>query len=196
VAALTVGVAARGWRVVHVHPGVVPDRDPEVAHIDRTAVVAQLQNAEGQYLFGFVRRLGLTDEQADDAVQEVLVRLLAELRNDIVIANPRAWAYRSIYRLAMDQYRLRRRLRGLIGGLSGRTTPSHTDLTDRIAVWAEVDKLPVRQRQVIYLRYRSDLPFEEIGQILGITPSAARSHATQAMARLRERLAGSIEDVR
>jgi RNA polymerase sigma-70 factor (ECF subfamily) len=157
--------------------------------------VAGLQQGEGQALFGFVRRLGLTDEQADDAVQEVFTRLLAEYRNEVAIANPRSWAYRSIYRLAMDQHRLRRKVAALSRLLGGQATRGFTDQADRIAVWSEVDRLPQRQRQVIYLRYRADLTFEEIGQVLDISPSAGRSHAAQAMATLRTRLAASIEEM-
>lgn len=156
---------------------------------------AWLEDGDAQALFGFVRRLGLSDEQADDAVQEVFTRLLAEHRNGIVIANPRAWAYRSIYRLAMDQHRVRTRLRNVVAALGLRPPRRPVDDTDRIAVWGEVDRLPRRQRQVVYLRYRSDLEFEEIGQALGITASAARSHATQAMATLRRRLAAAVDEV-
>jgi RNA polymerase sigma-70 factor (ECF subfamily) len=162
---------------------------------DRAGVIADLQHSEGQGLFGFVRRLGLSDEQADDAVQEVFTRLLAELHRDVVVANPRSWAYRSIYRLAMDHYRLQRRLAALTDALARRPAPSQGDVTDRIAVWGEVNLLPERQRHVIYLRYRSDLPFEEIGEVLGITSSAARSHATQAVAALRLRLTPAIEEL-
>jgi RNA polymerase sigma factor (sigma-70 family) len=158
-------------------------------------VFGQLHDSDAQAMFGFVRRLGLTDEQADDAVQEVFTRLLAEHRRGISIANPRSWAYRSIYRLAMDQHRLRRRLAMLAGALSQRPGRGSVDATDRIAVWSEVDRLPRRQREVIYLRYRSDLEYEEIGHILGITASGARSHATQAIATLRARLEGWIEEV-
>lgn len=157
--------------------------------------VAGLQQGEGQALFGFVRRLGLTDEQADDAVQEVFARLLAEYRNDVVIANPRSWAYRSIYRLAMDQHRLRRRMVALGRLIGGQPPRRSTDAADRIAVWSEVDRLPQRQRQVIYLRYRADLTYEEIGHVLDISASAGRSHAAQAMAVLRTRLAASIEEI-
>jgi len=154
------------------------------------AVSAWLAGGDMQALFGFVRRLGLSDEQADDAVQEVLTRLLAEQRRGVIVVNPRSWAYRSIYRIAMDQHRLRTRVSALISALGVRGEHPTVDNTDRIAVWTEVDRLPSRQRQVVYLRYRSDLEFEEIGHALGITASAARSHATQAMARLRSRLAG------
>jgi RNA polymerase sigma-70 factor (ECF subfamily) len=163
--------------------------------VEAAIAAAWVQDGDAQALFGFVRRLGLTDAQADDAVQEVFTRLLAEHRRGIAIANPRAWAYRSIYRLAMDEHRLRTRVFGLVGALSRRTPPIPVDETDRIAVWTEVDRLPRRQRQVVYLRYRSDLDYEEIGQVLGITASAARAHAAQAMSTLRASLAGTISEV-
>lgn len=153
------------------------------------AAVSRLQDTEAQALFGFVRRLGLGDDEADDAVQEVFARLLTEYGRGILIADPRAWAYRAIYRLAMDQHRLRRRVIELVDRIRREPERREPADDDRIAVWAEVDSLPARQRQVVYLRYRADLPFEAIGQVLGITPSASRSHATHAMARLRARLA-------
>jgi RNA polymerase sigma-70 factor (ECF subfamily) len=158
-------------------------------------IVAALDAQHGQGMLGFVRRLGLSDAQADDAVQEVLLRLWTELRRGTVIDNPKSWAYRTIYRVAMDEHRLHRRLAGLRELLAspGRQ-PEVRDPSDRIAVWVEVDRLPQRQRQVVYLRYRSDLAFEEIGEVLGITSSAARSHSTQAMATLRGRLTPTDQD--
>ena len=143
-------------------------------------------------LFGFVRRLGLSDAQAADAVQDVLLRLWAEMMAGRPIEQPKAWAFRAIYRLAMDQHRLQRRIGGIVERL-GRSDPTGDDMNrdagDRIAVWAEVARLPQRQRHVLYLRYRADLTFEEIAAVMGITASAARSHATQATATLRRRLA-------
>lgn len=62
------------------------------------------------------------------------------------------------------------------------------DDVERQQVWHEVDRLPDRQRAVLFLRYRADLAFEDIGTTLGITASAARSHCTQALATLRARL--------
>ena len=158
------------------------------------ATTEGLYNADAQAMFGFVRRLGLNDEQADDAVQEVFARLLAEQRGGVIVARPRSWAYRTLYRLAMDQHRLRRRLVLLAAALRSQPRSNSTDEAERITVWTEVDRLPERQRQVLYLRYRSDLPFEEIGEVLGITSSAARSHCTQAMSALRSRLAASIDE--
>jgi RNA polymerase sigma-70 factor (ECF subfamily) len=163
--------------------------------VEAVVAAAWAEDGDAQALFGFVRRLGLTDEQADDAVQEVFTRLLAENHRGIAIADPRAWAYRAIYRLAMDQHRLRTRLVALVGVLGRGEERNPVDDADRIAVWAEVDRLPRRQRHVVYLRYRADLEYDAIGQVLGITSSAARSHATQAMTTLRARLAGTTEEV-
>jgi RNA polymerase sigma-70 factor (ECF subfamily) len=161
--------------------------------VDHEWLIVQLEASHGQGLFGFVRRLGLGDAEAADAVQDVLLRLWTELERGATIADPRAWAYRAIYRMAMDEHRFRRRVASLRDRLIGRTPtePSVDEgraTSDRIAVWAEVDRLPLRQREVLYLRYRSDLPFEDVGAVLGITSSAARSHATQALAALRRRI--------
>ena len=157
--------------------------------LDADRIVVDLERHHGQAMFGFVRRQGLSDAEAQDAVQEALLRLWREIRDGASIDNPRAWAYRAIFRIGMDQHRLRRRLAGIAERLDlGRVAPSPESAGDRQAVWLEVDRLPARQREVLYLRYRSDLAYEEIGRILGITASAARSHATQAMATLRGRL--------
>jgi RNA polymerase sigma factor (sigma-70 family) len=155
------------------------------------AIVIDLERRHGQALFGFVRRLGLTDPQAADAVQDTLLRLWAELRAGRPIEQPKAWAFRAIYRLAMDQHRLRHRIGAIaerLGRLAAAVDDGPRDAGDRIAVWSEVDRLPERQRHVLYLRYRADLTFEQVGSVMGITASAARSHATQAMATLRRRL--------
>ena len=151
-------------------------------------VIGDLEVRDGQALFGFVRRQGLADVEAQDAVQDVLFRLWLELRAGTAIENPRAWAYRAVYRIAMDHHRLRARIASLTKRLERGGYEAPHDAADRVAVWTEVDRLPERQRQVLYLRYRADLPYEEVGITLGITASAARSHATQALATLRRRL--------
>ncbi len=160
-------------------------------------IVLDLERRHGQALFGFVRRLGLSDAQAADAVQEVLLRLWSELQAGRSIEQPKAWAFRTIYRLAMDQHRLQRRI-GAIAERLGRSDEARDDAApdagDRIAVWAEVARLPERQRHVLYLRYRADLSFEQIGSVMAITASAARSHATQATATLRRRLGDESDE--
>jgi len=152
-------------------------------------VVVDVDEQYGQSLFGFARRLGLTVEQADDAVQEVLLRLFRALTEGSVVEDPKSWSFRTMYRLAMDEHRLRRRVNGLrerLGWLEGqRATP---DATRGISLWSDVDRLPARQRQVLYLRYKADLTYDEVAATMGITAGGARAVANKALASLRSRI--------
>lgn len=154
----------------------------------RTAadVVSAMEHDDGQALFGFARRLGLSGVEADDAVQETLVKVYVELRRGIAILNPRAWAFRACYRVCMDHHRRSSRERRIIErGAPPAERQPRADVDDAYALWGEVDRLPARQRQVLYLRYAADMSFGDVAATLGITASAARSHDTQARAALR-----------
>lgn len=179
--------------MMRIEPVVVRAEVPEVPAVTAVdpTLLTDLQAERGQALFGFARRLGLTDDQAADAVQETLLRLWRELRRGTEIKDAGAWAFRTLYRIAMDEHRLRRRVVGLMGRLAGRdtTAPAPGDRAERIAVWAEVDRLPTRQRHVLYLRYRADLPFDQVAAVLGISAGAARTHCSRALDRLRDRFA-------
>ena len=150
--------------------------------------VADFERAHGQTLFGFVRRLGVKDDAAD-VVQEAILRLFDALCAGQPIRDSKAWTFHVAYRLAMDEHRRLARRQRLV-----KSRPRPTDVNDpgddveRKQVWSEVDSLPDRQRAVLFLRFRADLAFEDIGATLGITASAARSHCTQALATLRARL--------
>lgn len=67
---------------------------------------------------GLARRLGATDEQAADVVQEVHLRLWRELSSGTVVEDVDGWTFRVAYRLVMDHHRLGRRVRDLVGRLT------------------------------------------------------------------------------
>ncbi len=153
------------------------------------ATVVNLQADRGAELWGLARHLGLSADEADDAVQETLVRLWAALHAGQDIQRMDAWAFRALYRLAMDSHRWRRRVRLLTERVGAQPQRQSTvDHADRMAIWEAVEGLPERQRVAIYLRYRADLPYEEIGAILGIAPPSARSNVSRALDALRVEL--------
>jgi len=155
---------------------------------DRVAI-ADLQARRGAELCGLARRLGLDADEAEDAVQEALLRAWLALAADEPIRQLDAWTFRTLYRLCMDRHRWHRRLRMLTDRLGARPASDPTPgVADRLALWAAVDRLPPRQRAIVYLRYRADLPFEEIGEILDIQAVSARSHASRALDRLAQLL--------
>jgi RNA polymerase sigma-70 factor (sigma-E family) len=62
----------------------------------------------------------------------------------------------------------------------------------RAAVMAALDRLPTRQREVLVLRYYSDLSENDIAETLGISRGAVKSHASRGVAALRT----TLEDIR
>ncbi len=163
---------------------------PDAMRDEAWEAVVALDRAHGQRLYGYALRLGVGSGRAADLIQEALLRLWRELSRGVQIASREAWTYRTVARLAMDEHRLDRRIASLVSRLGERTTPRvmEIDSTERVAIWSQVDRLPDRQRQVVYLRYQANLSFEEIGQVMGIEPGAARSYATAAHRNLRSQL--------
>jgi RNA polymerase sigma factor (sigma-70 family) len=167
----------------------VEEAAPALRSLD-AAAVADVHDRRGRELFGLCRRLGLDEEEANDAVQEAFLRMWAESEKGTVILDAEAWAFRVTYRLAMDHHRLSRLVQSIVARLSVTGDATELDPTDRVAVWAAVDTLPPRQRAVLYLRYRADLSYERIATIMRITPNGARNNASVATATLRKRYLG------
>lgn len=137
-------------------------------------IVAAVHVRRGRELWTLGRRLGLSADEADDAVQEALTRLLRELARGNRINEPEAWAFRVVYRLAMDEHRVRRRLGLVADRLRQRTPDTGPEVNLRMAVWDEVGHLPERQRAVLYLRYRSDFSF---GGLVAVGYDGSGAHA-------------------
>ena len=150
------------------------------------ARVTEHYERRGRELWGLCRRLGASEEQAADVVQETHLRLWRELTTGTWIDDVDAWTFRVTYRLVMDQHRLGRRVREIVGRLSdNRPRTTRIDVDDALSLWPMVDRLPARERATLYLRYRSDLSFDQIGEVMGITPASARTYASRGVERLR-----------
>jgi RNA polymerase sigma-70 factor (sigma-E family) len=64
---------------------------------------------------------------------------------------------------------------------------------DQHALVSALQALPIRQREVLVLRYYADLPESQVASALGISRGAVRSHASRAMSSLRAELSSSVE---
>jgi RNA polymerase sigma-70 factor (sigma-E family) len=60
-----------------------------------------------------------------------------------------------------------------------------TGVADHTAVAAALASLPVRQREVLVLRYYGDLSEQAIADLLGISPGTVKVHAARGLAALR-----------
>lgn len=160
----------------------------------RTAVVTEHYERRGRELWGLARRLGASDEEAGDVVQEAHLRLWRELGRGVIVEDVDAWTFRVVYRLVMDHHRLSKRVGQIVGRLRERTSEvGHIEVDDRLSIWPVVDRLPARERTTLYLRYRVDLSFEQIGEVMGIKAGAARAYASRGLERLRELLGAAGE---
>jgi RNA polymerase sigma factor (sigma-70 family) len=165
------------WTVKEVLVAIPTGTEP-------AGVVDATYRARGRELWAFGRRLGLAPDECDDVLQEAHLRLYTELVRGTAVTDPTAWLYRVLYRLAMDRHRLSRRLSDLIRRWPLAERES-IDPTAGYDVWAAIDLLPTRQRAVLYLRYRADLPFDQIAAVMGIEPGAARTAASRGIGRVR-----------
>src|SRR5918995_4339200 len=105
-------------------------RDPATA----AALVADRYEQRGRELWGFARRLGASDEQAHDAVQEAHLRLWREIGRGTKIEDPDAWTFRVLYRLVMDEHRLTRKVGEIVGRLRDRRSEvEHVEVDDRLS---------------------------------------------------------------
>jgi len=151
------------------------------------ARIADLYERRGRELWGLARRLGASDEEAADVVQEAHLRLWHELHRGNVISDIDAWTFRVAYRLVMDQHRFGRRVQGIVAKLTSLRSETETGIVvdDAMSLWPYVDRLPPRERTTLYLHYRADLTFEQVGDVMGVTPGAARTYASRGVERLR-----------
>ena len=153
----------------------------------------QLVNPFKDKLFRVAKRLLVSTEEAEDATQEVLVKLWN--RNGILDE------YKSVEALAMtmtknyclDQLKSKR---------AGNMKIIHNNFTDReaslqqkaedIDTWEWVEKimnnLPEQQKLIVQMRDIEEMEFEEIGKVLEMNEQAIRTALSRARKVIREKM--------
>jgi RNA polymerase sigma-70 factor (sigma-E family) len=128
---------------------------------------------------------------ADDLVQEALVRLRGAWDRVTNRADPEGYVRTTMVRLHISIWRRRRRER-LTTTLPdrGRVDAGIDRIDNDLGLWALVTALPPRQRAVLVLRYHDGLDDERIADLLHISRATVRSNAQRALAKLRARYRG------
>ena len=120
-------------------------------------------------------------ELAREAVDEAMVRAFQNWSRVTTYENPVGWVYRVALNYARN--RLRRRWREVpwatIEPTWEMTTPN-PELMDAVLA------LPIRQRQVVVLRFLFDWSVREVGVALDIPTGTVKSRLHRAVARLQE----------
>jgi RNA polymerase sigma-70 factor (sigma-E family) len=129
--------------------------------------------------------------EAEDLVQECLLKVARRWPRIRRMEQPRAYARRILVNLALDGARGRaQRRRELEPG-----TPSNLWAVDplptletRAELLEALGQLHERQRAVLVLRYFNDLTEAQVAEVLGCSPGTVKSSASRGLARLREAL--------
>lgn len=134
---------------------------------------------------------------ADDLVQEALVRTFSRGRPLREVAAAEAYVRQAILRVFLDAYRRRRTWRGFqhLVGAAEVVPSSDAASDDALDVRAALASLRPRPRACVVLRYYDDLTVPEIAERLGLAPGTVKRYLSDAVAAL-ELLLGPLPDAR
>lgn len=139
-------------------------------------------------LLGYCRRLLLSQERAEDALQQALLQAWLALRADTDVGDVKPWLYRIVHNAALNTLRVS----GydyckLSESLSGADAPQE-DLDRRIAVreaLAGLAALPEMQREALLRTAVEGRTHQQVARDLGLSENALRGLVYRARSALR-----------
>ena len=153
--------------------------------------VTQLYEEAREDVYRYLLTLGLYPPQAQEATQEVFLRLYVTLRKGEVIQSPRAWIFRVAHNYGL---KVREREQSLpfdpelenrLSAIGRNPEESVLDQERTLRFQRAIGGLSEQQRRCLFLRLEG-LRYPEIGAALGISASAAGEFLRRAIARLKK----------
>ena len=143
-------------------------------------------------LHGLARGLCRDRQQADDLVQEAIIRTYLARSADAPPPDLRNYLARAIINIHRSEGRRMSGVGRLLEKLSfDRAGPVLDNADSGETLLSSVQALPRRQREVILCRYWMDLTVDETATLLGIAPGTIKAHSHKAI----RRLATEVSDV-
>jgi RNA polymerase sigma-70 factor (sigma-E family) len=133
-------------------------------------------------------------ERAEDAVQEALVKVYQRWSQ---LDDPLAYARTTAVNATRDDWRRSARQQRIGAELGQIPLPDSSipqeQVLQRDALMTALQGLPDRQREVLVLRYGSQLSEAETASVLQISVGTVKSQCSRALARMRELLCAADE---
>ena len=141
-------------------------------------------------------------ESAQDVVQEALIQIWRDLPAYRPLGSLKGWMLKILVNKARKQYR--KRVVETVGldaaeGLthSGRSTEEAAEREEEARnMRRALERLSANHREVLVLRYYSELTVPEIASVLGVREGTVKSRLSRALSRLQQRLADGEESGR
>jgi RNA polymerase sigma-70 factor, ECF subfamily len=160
----------------------------------RPGEIERLYDEHAQALFAYLLNFTRNESETRDLLQEIFVKIAKEPDLFRKVRNERAYLIRLARNLAVDFIRRR----------DSRERTKETIAVEQVSVFAPahdldeelfrnelsraLKELPEEQGTVAYLKLWEGLTFEEIAEILDISPNTVASRYRYALDKLRERL--------
>lgn len=151
-------------------------------------------------LYNFIMKMNLSREDSEEIVQEVFIKVYNNLYRYNSSWSFSTWLYRIAVNTLRSEYKKRKKTRLIdyyadIQEVAG-SSVVHPDESYEIKEQTQeiinlIDSLGYDQKLAFTLRYIQDFSFKEIGDILGISPGAAKmkiQRAKQTLCKKFERL--------
>lgn len=166
----------------------------------------ELMARRSRALVGYAYSLTRDRTQAEDLVQDALVKVFSRLRRprDTVdgqvvdldgeqprLTNAEAYVRRTILTIFLDGYRRQNSWSGIKHLLADeeRSPAAEGAATAKVDVGVALARLSPRQRESVVLRFFEDMTVPQIAQTLGTSPGTIKRHLSNAMELLRGSLA-------
>jgi RNA polymerase sigma-70 factor (sigma-E family) len=146
-------------------------------------VVESLIATRGRALTGYAYLLCGNLDDAEDLVQDALVKTFSRRRAGLELESAEAYVRRAILTVYLDGWRRRGRWAVRLHMAAG---PSATDgpetpTGDRMDVISALRRLPPQQRACVVLRFYEDLTVTEIAQRLAISEGAVKRYLSMGV---------------
>ncbi|HPU42541.1 MAG TPA: RNA polymerase sigma factor [Acetivibrio clariflavus] len=152
-------------------------------------------------LFNFLSKMTASREDAEEITQEVFIKVYKNLYKYNSKWSFSAWIYRIAINTLRSEYRKVKNIKNVDYYTNVPELPANfSDYPDiayeikeqRVEIIKLIDELKEDQKTALILRCMQDFSFKEIGDILGISPEAAKmkiQRAKQTLCRKYEKLA-------
>lgn len=186
----------------------------EASLIERTKqgdqqAFAELVELHQDHVYNLAYRILQNAEEADDATQEIFVKVwqaISSFRGDSKFTT---WLYRIVHNHCLNRLRSTKNapktistetnleegddsehdlLANLPGDKADEPSVQFEAHERRQTIWQEVENLPAKYRSIIAMYYMQELSYEEIASILEMPVGTVKTHLYRAKALLKARL--------
>jgi RNA polymerase sigma factor (sigma-70 family) len=163
---------------------VVPSRGSDVNDIKFSELYARHHQALYRYCLSILRQ----EQDAQDALQNTMVKAHQTLAKEALDFELRPWLFRVAHNECISLLRRRRQTTALTDDLpaAATTEEQHAQREDLRQLAADLADLPERQRAALVLRELSGLSHDEIAQVLGVRSAIVKSTIFEARGALLE----------